>query len=100
MEITQEDLAKLVEDAAKKGAESAVRAVNTVDEKSRPGGGKSAKSDLGSNVNISRPRSLNIGRALRGALIGWKRSGCSMATWSLNLRKFWIATTKVSCRPK
>ena len=43
MELTQEDLQKMVKDAAEAGATAAIRAANTVDPNARPGGGESAK---------------------------------------------------------
>ena len=76
MEITTEQLTTMVTEAAQKGAEAAVRAVNTVDPAERPGGGKSAKAEPTVpevNVNLKRNQTPNMGRALRAAFLGkWK----------------------------
>lgn len=76
MDITQDDLLKMVSDAAKAGAEEAVRAVNTVDDTARPGGGASQKPAV-PNVAV-RSHRLSIGRAIRGARLGWKKAGAQL----------------------
>lgn len=66
MEITTDQLEKLVTDAAKSGAEAAVRAVNTVDPTDRPAG-------AAANVNLNRPVRPHLGRAIRALARGsWK----------------------------
>ncbi|GAC1615599.1 MAG: hypothetical protein NVS9B1_25360 [Candidatus Dormibacteraceae bacterium] len=79
MDITQDDLLKMVSEAAKTGAEAAVRAVNTVDDAARPGGGKTEQTVAAPNVNLRRPQYPNIGRAIRAAMMGsWKKAGAEL----------------------
>lgn len=63
MELTTEQLTQMVTDAARSGAEAAVRAVNTVDPAARPGGGATV-----ANVNLNRPARPSISRAIRAAM--------------------------------
>lgn len=68
MEITTEQLEKLVTDAASKGAEAAIRAADHVDPTARPGG-----SGTVSNVNLQRPQRPSFTKAVRAAKRGhWK----------------------------
>lgn len=77
VEITQEALTAQIEEAARKGAESAVRSLNQPDPAERPGGGKSAKD--APNVNLNRPMRLSIGKAVRAAKLGsWKKAGAEL----------------------
>ena len=67
MEITTDQLEKLVSEAAAKGAESAVRSLNTVDESARPGQGATP------NIVLNRPQRPSISRAIRAVRRGtWK----------------------------
>lgn len=71
MELTTEQLEKLVTDAAKSGAEAAVRAVNTVDPEARPGGAGTGAA--APNINFNRPQRPSITRAIRAMKEGsWK----------------------------
>lgn len=68
MDITLDQLEKLVSEASAKGAEAAVRAINTVDPAERPGG-----AGVGANVNFNRPQRPSITRAIRAMRRGsWK----------------------------
>lgn len=68
MEITTDQLEKLVTEAASKGAEAAIRAADHVDPTTRPGG-----SGTVSNVNLQRPQRPSLSRAVRAAKRGhWK----------------------------
>ena len=62
MELTTEQLEQLVTDAARNGAEAAVRAVNTVDPAARPGGG--------ANVILKKAVKPSISKAVRAAMNG------------------------------
>jgi HK97 family phage major capsid protein len=71
LEITTEQLEKLVTDASAKGAEAAVRAVNTVKPEDRPGG--AGDGVAAPAVNLHRPSRPSIARAIRALQKGsWK----------------------------
>jgi HK97 family phage major capsid protein len=68
VEITTEALEKLVTDASAKGAEAAVRAINTPDPAARPAAAVTAP-----NVNLKRPVMPSLGKAIFAARYGnWK----------------------------
>ncbi len=65
MELTTDQLEKLVTDASAKGAEAAIRAVNTVDPTERPGLGRPEV-----NVNLNRYKPPRLGNAMRAMFNG------------------------------
>jgi len=68
VDITADQLEKLVTDAAKSGAEAAVRAVNTVDDKDRPAGAGTGA--VVSNVNLKRPQTPRLSKMIQALRSG------------------------------